>query len=115
MQELDKEKIAGHNQARQLVYMTLETFQKAVKAQGVPILQVQFRCPRCGTLQCAQDLIDAGAGSNLDDVEKYLAYSCVGRFDSEKGCDWTLGGLLRIHELEVITPDGEHHPRFMPL
>ena len=26
----------------------------------------------------------------------------------------TLGGLFKIHELEVVTPDGEHHPRFMP-
>ena len=115
MQNMDKDKIAGDNQARQMVYMTLEAYHKAIKAQGVPILQVQFRCPRCGTPQCAQDLIDAGAGKTLDEVEKYLAFSCVGRWNSEKGCDWTLGGFFQIHDVEVITPDGKSHPRFMPL
>jgi hypothetical protein len=23
-----------------------------------------------------------------------------------------LGGLISLHKLEVVTPDGEHHPRF---
>lgn len=95
--------------------MTLDEFKAAVKAQGVPIEQVQFRCPKCGTAQCANDLIAAGAGDDLDDVEKYLAFSCVGRWNPDKGCNWTLGGLFQLHTLEVITPDGEHHPRFEPL
>lgn len=29
-----------------------------------------------------------------------------------KPCNWTLGGLFRLHELEVITPDGKAHPTF---
>lgn len=95
--------------------MTLEEFQAAIKNQGKDRVEdVTFKCPRCGTLQSAQDLIDAGVGSNLDEVEKYLAFSCVGRWSKDKGCDWTLGGLFKLHELEVITPDGERHPRFIP-
>lgn len=95
--------------------MTLEEFRAAMKAQNVPLEDVTFRCPRCKTLQSANDLINAGAGKNLDEVEKYLAFSCVGRFGNhQKGCNWTLGGLFQIHDLEVITPDGKHHPRFMP-
>lgn len=31
---------------------------------------------------------------------------------NKRGCDWTLGGLFKLHELEVETPDGEVHPRF---
>lgn len=93
--------------------MTLEEFQKEIKAQGTKRIEdVKFRCPSCGTDQCAQDLIDAGAGSDIDEVEPYLAFSCVGRWSSEMGCNWTLGGLFQIHSLEVITPDGKHHPRF---
>lgn len=97
-----------------MLTMTLEQFHEAMRQQGVPIEQVTFKCPRCKTLQCAQDLIDARAGNTLAEVERYLGFSCVGRFDPDKGCDWTLGGLFQIHELEVITPDGERYPRFMP-
>ena len=95
--------------------MTLEEFRSALKAQGVPIEQVKLICPKCKTAQSANDLIAAGAGRSFDDVEKYLGFSCVGRFDETKGCDWTLGGLFSIHELEVVTPDGERHPRFLPV
>lgn len=95
--------------------VTLDEFHALLKAQGVPIEDVKFRCPRCGTVQSARDLIEAGAGKNLDEVEGYLAFSCVGRFTKDKGCDWTLGGLLKIHTFEVVTPDGQKHPRFEPV
>ena len=95
--------------------LTLEEFKTAIKSQGKDRIEdVTFRCPSCKTLQSAQDLIDAGAGKSMDDVEKYLAFSCVGRWNESKGCDWTLGGLFPIHKLEVVTPDGKHHPRFEP-
>ena len=29
-----------------------------------------------------------------------------------QGCDWTLGGLLQIHEIEIETDDGERHVHF---
>lgn len=95
--------------------MTLAEFKETLEAQGVSREQYKFICPHCKTIQCAQDLIDAGAGKTFDEVKKYLAFSCVGRFTKDKGCNWTLGGLFQIHELEVITPDGEHHPWFEPV
>ena len=95
--------------------MTLKEFRDIVRSQNVAIEDVTFRCPKCNTLQSANDLIKAGAGENFGEVEEYLAFSCVGRFNSEKGCDWTLGGLFKIHELEVVTPNGEKHPYFMPV
>ena len=96
--------------------MTVDEFHAAIKAQGMERIEdVTFQCPRCKTIQSAQDLIDAGAGASMNEVEKYVAFSCVGRFTKDKGCDWTLGGLFKIHELEVITPDGTHHPRFKPV
>lgn len=102
--------------------LTLEEYHATLKAQLVPTEHLAMRCPLCGTIQSAADLIAAGAGKTFDEVETYLGFSCVGRWTHRKpppkkkgtqiGCDWTLGGLLRIHELAVITPDGKSHPRF---
>jgi len=102
--------------------VTLMEYHEALKAQGVPIEHCAMRCPACGTLQSARDLIAAGAGRNMEEVEKYLGFSCVGRWTHHKpppkekgtqaGCNWTLGGLLPLHDMVVVTPDGKHHPRF---
>ena len=95
--------------------MTIDQFKQAIKDQGHKRIEdATFECPQCKTLQSAQNLIDAGAGNSFDEVEKYLAFSCIGRFDEDQGCNWSLGGFLQLHDLEVITPDGESHPRFMP-
>lgn len=103
--------------------MTLEEYHSALKAQGVPRENLALVCPLCKCVQSAADLIEAGAGRTFDDVERYLGFSCVGRWTGAKSprakpdgkpCDWTLGGLFTLHELEVITPDGETHPRFEP-
>ena len=104
--------------------MTLKEFHDALKAQGVASRRhAALKCPMCGTVQSMHSLIQAGAGKTEDDVEKYAGFSCVGRWtgagsprpkpDGEP-CNWTLGGLLTLHELEVITPDGQRHPRFAP-
>ncbi|MBQ0916850.1 hypothetical protein KBW71_00100 [Hydrogenophaga aromaticivorans] len=101
--------------------MTLDEYKAAVKAQGVPQEHIAMKCPMCGTIQSAADLIAAGAGADFDEVEKYLAFSCVGRFTGAgsprkipdgKPCNWTLGGLFTLHKLEVVTPDSKKHPRF---
>jgi hypothetical protein len=102
--------------------MTLEEFHQAFKAQGVKREDYAMICPMCGTVQSARDLINAGAGPDFDSVETLLGFSCAGRFtgagaperDSGNLCNWTLGGLFHTHKLEVITPDGKHHPRFEP-
>lgn len=104
--------------------ITHEELKAAVLAQGVPYDHFAFICPMCGTVQSADDLIKASAGKDFDDVEKYLGFSCIGRFTGMgppskaratapgKGCNWTLGGLFRMHKLEVITEDGKRHPHF---
>jgi len=70
----------------------------------------KFICPRCKTIQCGQDLLDLDVPLNL--IESAIGFSCIGRFTKEKGCDWTLGGLFQIHELEIIDEDGEKFRRF---
>lgn len=106
----------------QIKTMTLDEFHAAAKAQAPSHDQIVFRCPRCDTLQSGQDLINAGAGDDFDAVEKYLGFSCIGRFTGKgspseergmgHGCNWTLGGFFQMHTFEVITPDGDHHPLF---
>lgn len=93
--------------------MTYAEFNKALDAQGVPPGHRCFKCPMCGTIQSAADLIRAGVSP--DDVGKYIGFSCVGRWTDAgphkrrnkpgRGCDWTLGGLFKIHKLEVVIPD----------
>jgi hypothetical protein len=99
-----------------MITMTVEEFNTALKAQNKKRSEdLTFRCPRCKTIQSGQDLIDAGAGASFEDIKIYLGFSCVGRFDKAKGCDWTLGGLFKIHEFEVVDDKGVHHPMFMPI
>lgn len=101
--------------------MSLAEFHEACKAQGLQHHHTAVKCPMCGTIQSAADLIEAGAGGTFEEVEKYLGFSCVGRFTGApsprkahdgKPCDWTLGGLFSTHKLEIVTPDGKHHPHF---
>jgi hypothetical protein len=103
--------------------ITIAEFHEELKAQGVKWREdLAFRCPVCATIQSARDLIKAGVGKTFDEVEGCVGFSCVGRWTNAgphkrnappgRGCDWTLGGLFRIHELEVVTPDGKACPRF---
>lgn len=106
--------------------ISLADFHLLLRAQEVPREHTAFHCPMCGTIQSATDLIKAGAGEDFEAVEKYLGFSCVGRWTHGKsppttaekgtqiGCNWTLGGLLRICDLRVRTPDNEIHPIFKP-
>jgi len=103
--------------------MTHEAFKAALRAQQVAREDMALVCPRCRCLQSARDLIAAGAGNSFEEVEKFLGFSCVGRFTDAGSprkapdgspCNWTLGGLFKLHELEVITDDGKRHPCFEP-
>jgi len=67
----------------------------------------KFRCPACGHIQTAQDFRD-----NDIDPNGKVYYSCIGRWVPGNGCDWTLGGLLTIHTLEVIGEDDSKIPVF---
>lgn len=87
---------------------------------GEDAKQWKFVCPMCKTPQCANDFYAAGFKPGTGEVNKYLGFSCIGRFTNAgehkkgtppgKGCNWTLGGLFQIHELEVILPDGKKSP-----
>lgn len=103
--------------------LSLAEWLERLKAQGVARHDLAFVCPMCATVQSPQDLINAGAGATFEDVEKYVAFSCVGRWTGAPGprvkadgqpCNWTLGGFLRLHTLEVIDAEGRPQPAFEP-
>lgn len=101
-----------------------------MKAQDVSAREhVAFKCVICGTIQSMASLIRAGA--TPDEAEKLIGFSCEGRLTDAgpwpnrsqrgaihtarrkvRGCDWTLGGLFRIHKLEVINAEGKKQPSF---
>lgn len=102
--------------------ITVEEFLAEARAQGAKANEdIVFVCPACGTLQSGKDLIAAGAGKTFEDVATQVGYSCIGRWQGAgdprpqhdgKPCNWTLGGPLHIHQLEIIAEDGEQCPRF---
>lgn len=100
--------------------LQLEEFRSRIKDQNVFDRQhAAFRCPMCKTVQSIQSFVSAGV--DLDEAEKFIGFSCVGRMTGAEGprsepdgkpCDWTLGGLFKLHNLEVIGEDGKTHPFF---
>ena len=106
----------------------LAEFQATLRAQNVPRDDVAFKCPICSTVQSMRSLMAAGASA--DQAERQIGFSCEGRLTgvgafpgSEKtakakarrlvrGCDWSLGGLFQLHQLEVIDNEGKAKPFF---
>lgn len=68
-----------------------------------------FECPHCHTYQGFHNFVEAGVEKAK--IEDYLGFSCIGRFTDKLGCDWTLGGLFQIHEVEVDY-EGKKYRRF---
>jgi hypothetical protein len=94
--------------------LTLAEWNDTCRAQGVPRLHVSLKCCMCGTVQCMADFIAAGLDEEA--AGRQLGFSCIGRHTGAgahergaapgNGCNWTLGGLFRLHTLEVITENG---------
>lgn len=92
-----------------MVTMTLKEW----KAKGTELFgtddfrEWMFVCPACGNIQSYKDFFGL-----TDDPQDYMAFSCIGRFKENIGCDWTLGGLFQLHTTEVIDEEGKAHPVF---
>jgi hypothetical protein len=63
----------------------------------------RFRCPSCGHEQSHEDV--KVRNPEIGDTSSWIHFSCEGRRNPGHGCDWTLGGLLRCHKLEVFSPE----------
>jgi hypothetical protein len=66
-----------------------------------------FKCPSCGNIQNGHDFIN----NNIESPESKVYYSCIGRYVKGIGCDWTLGGLLKINSVSVMK-DAQVFPVF---
>lgn len=110
--------------------ITIEQLHARFKAQGISAREhIAFKCINCGTVQSIASLVKAGCPA--DRAENCIGFSCEGRFSgagpwpndagkaaqrsqrlTKRGCDWSLGGLFRIHSLEVVGADGKPQPTF---
>lgn len=101
--------------------ISLDEFRARLKAQGVgDRTHLAFKCPVCATVQSLQSFFCAG--TDAETAEKFIGFSCVGRVTGAPSprkepdgqpCNWTLGGFLQLHALEVIDEDGNAHPHFV--
>jgi hypothetical protein len=89
--------------------LTLEEWRAAaVEKYGKDMREWKFKCCKCGETQSLKDFEDA----NIKEPSTKFYFSCIGRWIKDRGCNWTLGGLLRMHDTEVKNEDGENIPVF---
>ena len=77
---------------------------------GKDLKRWQFICPKCKTVITPEDYHNAGVPN--DKINGAVGFNCIGRFTKDKGCDWTLGGLFQLHELEIEDDEGKMRPHF---
>lgn len=83
-----------------------EWWDEGVRLYGADPTKWRFRCARCNGSQSVEQCVAAGMTAD----EAY--FNCIGRRVDNIGCDWTLGGLFRIHTLEIMDEEGKAHPAF---
>jgi len=100
---------------KQIIEMTHEEWkQRGRELFGDDPKEWRFVCPSCGHVQTFNDFL--ALDMVPEDVEKYVGFSCIGRFDGhgdtdicsgKSPCNYTAGGLLNINPIKVII--GENH------
>ena len=78
-----------------------EWIDKAIELFGKDSKEWKFVCPSCGHKQSVKSVVQNNPSLNPEDVENWIHYNCEGRINEGEGCNWTLGGLFKIHELEI--------------
>lgn len=77
----------------------------------------KFKCVNCGHVQSIEDCQKLG----VKDPQNYVYFSCIGRFiegckgelgNKKSPCNYTLGGLFNLAELEIIDEEGGKHSVF---
>lgn len=74
-------------------------------------LDWRFKCVICGHVQDGRGMMERHNISQ-DEALSRSSFSCEGRLGGEEGCDWSLGGLFKLHTVEIVHPDGSREPVF---
>lgn len=106
---------------------TEEWLAKGKKLFGKDPKGWKFKCPCCGHIQTIADFIELRELGLWSGDAQTAYFSCIGRYDTripvmkkggllDKGngspCDYTLGGLIRLHKTVVVDGEGEENPVF---
>lgn len=62
----------------------------------------KFQCPACGHIQSIAGHMDRHPESKRSEVAAWIFFNCEGRYDRSVGCNWSLGGLLHLHERLIV-------------
>jgi hypothetical protein len=110
-------------------------FHAALAAQGVPREHIALKCPVCATVQSLGEFRKAVAAASPEHLRTYFGkeainpelhfgFDCIGRVTGTgpwvkdeapgRGCNWSLGGFLKAHRIEVTLSDGTAEPMFEP-
>lgn len=78
-----------------------EWVDKAMELFGKDRKDWKFVCPICGHIQSIKSVLEHNPSLNPEDIQKWIHYSCEGRANEGQGCYWTLGGIFKIHKVEI--------------
>lgn len=93
------------------IYTEAEFAQEGERRFGPKGRDWRFVCPNCKTVQTWREFVELG-GMTPEECESMVGFSCIGRLVKGRGCDWSLGGLLKIHTVEIEFHDGHKRPVF---
>ena len=78
-----------------------EWIKKAKELFGKDSYEWKFKCPSCSHIQSINSWLEHNPELKAEEIENLVFFNCEGRINEKYGCDWTLGGLFKIHKVEV--------------
>jgi len=95
-----------------------EWVKKGEKLYGKDRKEWKFKCPACGYVQSFRDF---EPHMDKEEIYKYIAFSCIGRFDGhgdntmfrgKQPCNYAGGGLFAINPVHITDDEGNEYHRF---
>lgn len=83
------------NESIEKKYTQEEWRMEGRKRFGLDFENWKFKCPKCGNVASGAEFKEAGAETNA------IYSECIGRYVSDKGCDWAAYGLFDICTVHV--------------
>ena len=93
-------------------YREAEWLAEAERRFGSDRNDWAFECVACGHIQSARSVMTHGCTDASMTIRAWLTHNCEGRYNKSYGCDWSLGGMLHIHKVILISDKGVAYPMF---